>query len=525
MISVSRFSRLSLCRVLLLLGMSCLFLPASVAQPVPTKVHASPTDLARAINAYLSQGRFANADWGISVVSLDNGKVLYQHRADKLAIPASNAKLYTAALALTALGPDFRTHTTLYATSKPRKGVIQGDLILYGRGDPTLGNPDDDFATVDWAAQMAQTLVKAGITRVHGSLIADDTWFAGPRTPAGWETGDMQTWYAPPASALTVQSNIFRIHIGPRAGLCCTVETVPAMPGLDIINLTQTNPSARFDDLGLYRPPGSSRLYVYGAMRPQAHTRYFALSAPDPALMAGHLLLQALSSAGIQVDGGVRTLHWPRQNNAIGAPDTVALADIPSPRLDAVVTHALKHSDNLYAQLLLLQVGVHTAGLGLCTDRPKPPLTSNSWALCAMRALLRRIDVAPTRANLAEGSGLSRRDLVTPAATTHLLAWIARQDFAQTFHDALPVAGVDGTLEYRLNTTVTEDNLVAKTGTLSHSYTLSGYVTDVAGKRLVFSLMLDDYVRPREPGGKPKPPTPQDDLDAIATIIANYNGK
>jgi D-alanyl-D-alanine carboxypeptidase/D-alanyl-D-alanine-endopeptidase (penicillin-binding protein 4) len=121
-----------------------------------------------------------------------------------------------------------------------------------------------------------------------------------------------------------------------------------------------------------------------------------------------------------------------------------------------------------------------------------------------------------------EGSGLSREDLVTPAATVKLLAWIARQPFANVLRSALPVAGIDGTLQYRMRDNAATDNVQAKTGTLSHVYTLSGFVTDAAGERLAFSVMLNRYLRPTDELGRNLQPSPQSDLDAIATMLASH---
>lgn len=501
--------------------------PAPVATPSPTPPPATgsappATDLARRIEAYIAQDRFATAKWGISVVSLDSGRELYGHNANKLTIPASNAKLYTGALALSTLGTAHRIRTTLYATAAPRAGRINGDLILYGRGDPTLGTGSDRQTPQAWADHLAQALARRGVRTVTGALVADDTYFSGPAIPLGWEARDLQSWFSPPVSALTVQGNMFLLRVGPNRGLCCNVDTTPAMPGMQIVNLTQTDPNAGYGDLGIYRPPGADKLFVYGAMRPAAKTRRFALAAPDPALMAGELLQEALVRHGITVQGGVRALHWPRRDEAIGAPGTVKLADVQSPRLDDIVEHALKHSDNLYAQLLLLQAGVHMETGGSCPDRTSAPRTTGGWGTCAMRAMLRRAGIARDQADLEEGSGLSRKDLVTPRATTRLLSWAAHQPFAATYHDALPVAGEDGTLVRRMRHTRAAGNLHAKTGTLRHSYTLSGYVTAASGERLAFSLMLDNYVRPTTATGQRTGPSPQHDLDAIAVMLADY---
>lgn len=489
--------------------------------PPPSPTAPATLPLAARINGFISQPRFAGAQWGINVVNLDTGRMVYAHRADKLGIPASNTKLFTTALALSTLGGSYRIQTSLYATAAPHHGIVNGDLILYGRGDPTLGSGNDTHTPTDWADQMATALARRGVKQVRGAIIADDTWFAGPAIAPGWEARDLESWYVPPASALTVQGNMFYLAVGPDHGLCCDVDATPDMSGLDIINLTQTNPNAGYGDLGVFRPPGSRRLFVYGAMRPHAKARHFALSAPDPALLAGELLQDALVRHGIRADGGVRALHWPRTDPAIGAPSNLDIASIDSPPLADIVRHTLKHSDNLYAELLLLQAGHRFARNGDCPDRTTAPRTTLGWGLCALRAMLRHIDIRPGQALFEEGSGLSRKDLVTPRAITTLLTWATHQPFFAAYRNALPIACVDGTLHWRMCHSAASGNVHAKTGTLRYSYTLSGYVTTASGQPLVFSLMLEDYAQPTDSEGRRIGPKPQADLDAIAIMLAD----
>ncbi|MGN6788586.1 MAG: D-alanyl-D-alanine carboxypeptidase/D-alanyl-D-alanine endopeptidase [Rhodanobacteraceae bacterium] len=484
------------------------------SSPVPNAAspRQTPSTLADGIDAYIAQPRFAHAQWGIDVVSLATGATLYRRNADSLFLPASNAKLYTAALALQTLGPDARFSTTMYATAAPRAdGTLAGDLILYGGGDPSLGDRD---VSPDWADRLAAALADRGVRRVRGNLVADDTYFAGLPFGDGWEALDLQTGYGAEAGALGVRDNIVYVKVARDGTRCCTVSVDPSQSGLRITNLTGGTAA-----LNLYRPPGSDVLYASGSLRPGTPRATFTLSAPDGARFAANQLRDALAARGITLDGSVRVLRWP-QTDAAFAGNPVEIASIASPPLSQLLVHMLKHSDNRYAQMLLQQVGVATARTGVCADRAGPPDTSADWGLCAMRAFLDRVGIENGGAMFTDGAGLSRQDLVTPAATVKLLAWIARQTFANVLRDALPVAGIDGTLKYRMRGGAATDNLQAKTGTLTHVYTLSGYVTDAAGERLAFSLLLNRYRRPTDAFGRNVPPSPQSDLDAIAAMLA-----
>ena len=488
---------------------------AQAAPSAPTTVttNASQSLLANNIDMLLAQPRFAHASWGIDVISLDSGKTLYARNADTLFLPASNAKLYTATLALETLDADASFSTTLYATTaSPIDGALAGDLILYGRGDPSLGQAD---VSPDWADRFAQALAEHGVRRVRGDLVADDTYFSGPLIGDGWEALDLQEDYSAQAGALGAQDGVAHAHVARNGARCCVVTIDPPQSGLRVINLT-----GNAAPLDLYRPPGSDVLYASGSLPANVPQKSYTLSVPDAALFAANLLRDALTRRGIALSGNVRAAHWPERDSAL-ANAPLEIASISSPPLSQLIRHMLKHSDNRYAQMLLQQVGVQTARGGMCADRKEPPQTSADWGLCAMRSFLSRIGIGNREATFNEGSGLSRQDLVTPAATVKLLAWFARQPFANVLRDALPVAGVDGTLKSRMLGTSAAGNLQAKTGTLTHAYALSGYVTDARGEHLAFSLMLNRYQRPIDAMGNAIPPSPQDDLDAVAEMIAN----
>ena len=493
--------------------------PTPAARPVPPVPNAAsprqaPSSLADAIATYVTQPRFAHAQWGIDVVSLDTGATLYRRNAESLFLPASNAKLYTSALALQTLGPDARFSTTLYATAAPRtNGTLAGDLVLYGGGDPSLGDPE---VSPDWADRMADALAARGVRRIHGDLIADDTYFAGPLFGNGWEALDLEADYGAQSGALGAQDNQVYVKVAREGTRCCKVSVDPPHSGMRVANLT-----GNAAPLNLYRPPGSDVLYASGSLRANTPRATFTLAAPDGALLAANLLRDALAQRGVVLEGKVRAVHWPETDAAL-ANQPITIASIASPPLSQLLAHMLKRSDNRYAQMLLQQVGVRTAQAGVCADRAEPPQTSSDWGLCAMRTFLGRIGIDNGEATFGDGAGLSRHDLVTPAATVKLLAWIARQSFADVLRNALPVAGIDGTLKYRMRDNAATDNLQAKTGTLSHVYTLSGYVTDAAGDRLAFSLMLNRYQRPTDAFGRNIQPSPQSDLDAVATMLASY---
>lgn len=479
-------------------------------------VAASPTTgtLAARIDAHIGAPRFAAADWGIAVVSLDDGRTLYTHRADHLLQPASTAKLFTAALALSTLGADYRLPTRLLAGGAIANGRLDGPLILYGMGDPTLGTAG---TSADWADRLANQLAARGVRRVRGNVIADDSHFRGPSTGSGREAGDLQSAFAAPASALSVNENTVKVTVAPaaRAGQPARVTLDPAEAGLQVENTLVTVSAQTPDDISLYRAPGATTLHAFGSVAMGASPRHYSLSLPDPAAVAGAQLLRALRHRHIRVDGKLQVRHWPRGDGG-SPPGTGVIAEVLSPPLGEILHRGLKRSQNLYLQNLLLAVGASPL-----TDVPAPTgfVGTEQRAIEALHRLLGKIGIPSSASVLVEGSGLARRDLVTPNALVRLLVYLAAQPQAALLRDALPVAGVDGSLAWRMRGTAAQGNVHAKTGSMAYVQCLAGYVTSAAGERLAFAIMLNNYV---PAAGAARPGA---EVDAIAVMLADLAGR
>ncbi len=498
------------------LALTLLLAAAAWIAPAPAATvaggAANTSALAQQIDAQIAQPRFAGARWGIEVVSLDSGRVLYAHRADQLLQPASTAKLFTAALSLATLGADYRIPTQLLGRGRVHHGRLNGPLILRGMGDPTLGTA----SSRDWADQLASQLTARGIKRVRGDLIADDSYFSGPWFGSGWEADDLQSGFAVPASALSVGENVVDVTVTPAAsaGLAAslTLDPIDGIPQLrgQITTVLPDAPS----DINLYRAPGDSHLYAFGTIAAHAPTQHYKLAVVDPARLAGQQLRQAMMRQGIHLGGSVRVLHWPQDDAALLA-HADRLGEVWSPPLMEILQRGLKRSQNLYLQNLLLSVGVHEQA----NDPATGFTSSEGHAIHALQQLLAKIGIAPSASLLDEGTGLSRRDLVTPDALVHLLVYLAAQPYGERLRNALPIAGVDGTLHGRMRGTAAENNLHAKTGSMTYVDSLAGYVTSAAGERLAFAIVLNNYQPPAEG------PSASSDVDAVALLLANYRGK
>jgi D-alanyl-D-alanine carboxypeptidase/D-alanyl-D-alanine-endopeptidase (penicillin-binding protein 4) len=495
--------------LLLRAGLLAMPLAAVAAAPAPPAA-VTRAGLAAQIDAQIGQPRFAAASWGIAVVSLDSGRTLYAHHADQLLQPASTAKLFAAALSLSTLGPDYRMPTRLLAGGRIVSGRLNGPLILYGMGDPTLGTD----SSADWADQLANQAAARGLRFVQGDLVAVDSYFTGPAYGSGWEAGDLQSWFAVPASALSVQENIVNVTVTPGAapGRPARLEFAPAEARPKLDNRLLTSAPRTPGDINLYRAPGDDTLYAFGHIAAGAPAQHFRLSVTDPARLAGIQLRQALKQHGIHVTGKLKVVHWPQDDTALLA-HADALGEVWSPPLREILRRGLKRSQNLYLQNLLLAAGVQQpAG----SDGFK---SAESRGTEALRQLLLKIGIPPSASLIDEGTGLSRRNLVTPNALVRLLSYLAAQPYAEMLRQALPIAGVDGTLSWHMRHTAAANNVHAKTGSMAHVHCLAGYVTSAAGERLAFAIMLNHYQRPDGA------PSAGSDIDAIAVLLANYRGR
>ncbi|BFI95444.1 MAG: D-alanyl-D-alanine carboxypeptidase/D-alanyl-D-alanine-endopeptidase [Rhodanobacter sp.] len=480
----------------------------------------SPQDhrtLASRIDAIIRQPRYAAADWGIDVVSLDSGRTLYAHQSGKLFEPASTAKLFTAALTMETLDPQSRISTRLLSPAAIRHGKLDGPLLLYGMGDPTLGTPG---ANPGWADDLAAQLAARGIREVHGDLIADTTYFSGPPLGSGWEASDLLGWFAAPASALSVHENTVAMTVTPAAlaGTPAQFGFAPDVAAPPLEGTLTTTAARTADDINLYRAPGDTLLHAFGSIAAGTPARTYLLAIPDPARQAAEELRAALARHGIRLSGKLHVLGWPERDDALRA-NAQVLAQVLSPPVGEILTQGLKRSQNLYLQNLLQLDGV--SAQAAAAGRPDAPagfLSSEAWGLRALHDLLERIGIPPSSVLMEEGSGLSRGDLVTPAAMSQLLQYIATQPWANALRDMLPVAGVDGTLEWRMRDGPATDKVHAKTGSMTYVHCIAGYVSTADGQRLAFVIMLNHYDR------SDGEPSANRDIDAIVELLAGWRG-
>ncbi|MGC8991446.1 MAG: D-alanyl-D-alanine carboxypeptidase/D-alanyl-D-alanine endopeptidase, partial [Verrucomicrobiia bacterium] len=470
-------------------------------------------------------------------VSLDTGATLFSHDEHKLFIPASNAKLFTGALALDRFGGDFQIKTSLYAANMPDKeGVLKGDLIVYGRGDPSFAarwhNNDLDTAFNSFAELCA----RARISEIQGDVVADESFFVGPRLGSGWEWDDLQYYYGAEVSALSVNDNAVEVAVHPAdvPGSPLKVTITPPVPFVTVENRGTTATPGQSANILVTRPLMNDCIHIEGSL-PANHTGYLErVSVHSPARWFGQCVKKALESRGVKVDGGVRVVDATMRSSAKLDPDCFhEVGFVFSPPMREVVKRMMKPSQNLHAQLLLLQVGAADTDQAKSAERQSPPNeasiksavtppadasprieSTEAAGVKALERFLERAGIPVDEVHVIEGSGLSRHNLLTPAATVALLRYMDKHPASADFRESLPIAGVDGTLRNRMKGTPAAGNARAKTGSLSRVDALSGYVTTAAGERLAFSLMINNY----SPGLSDR--SARAELDEIVALLA-----
>jgi D-alanyl-D-alanine carboxypeptidase/D-alanyl-D-alanine-endopeptidase (penicillin-binding protein 4) len=450
--------------------------------------------LRRRIDARLDAPPFTHQLWGVALTD-ESGHLLYGRNQDRLFIPASNTKLLATIVASALLPPDWKVKTSLYSNGPVVNGVLEGDLVLYGRGDPTFSNRCYAIDTLAPGAcdrdifarfhAMADSLRARGITAVSGDLIGDGSYFEPLTVHGGWETYDLNWWYAAPVSGLMFNDNSVDVHWGPGAGAGtpAAISLIPDLGDFTFENRSRTRTEGG-DDIDFFRTPGTMDLRAEGnvALVSRGGTEYMAI--PDPNLFAARALRSALADRGIAVMGATRSTVDSFAFRAVRTQP--ALVEVESRPLKDWIFPILNTSQNTFAEYLLKQLGKVFGKAG-------------SWEEginVERRFLIDSVGIDSTQIFPRDGSGLASDNLVTPLAFTQMLRYIRHHPHWPTFSAGLPQSGKPGSLRNRFIRTPLEGRVWAKTGSISRVNTISGLFETPAGKRFYFSVQANHHTLP-----------------------------
>ena len=432
------------------------------------------------IASYLKRPGVRSADWGIQILDPATDKVLIEVNPDKTFLPASVLKVVTTSAALEKLGANFQYRTGIYTNGTVElDGTVSRDLILVGRGDPNLTDPYGELLEQPVFQEFAERLQKAGIRKVKGDIVGDDSYFDLRSDATGWTAKELKTVYGAPINPLSINNNVIWVHASPgQRKKLVSVSLDPQTFFFRVRNLGISGSRRARYTLSARLVPGSRTLVVSGVL-PSGRSFNQHVLVERPAELAATLLKEELERRGITVLGGVSTQHY----GEVSREEQLSwrlLAEHQSPPLIRALQIINKKSQNLHAEMLLRTLGAEFKGHG-----------TNEAGLEVVKEFLVEAGIDSEKIRLDDGCGLSRENLITPRFQTALLQFLSKRPYFDLFMSTLSISGTDGTLRNRLSSTEVRGSIYAKTGTLNGVTTLSGYMTTKSGRNLVFSIFAN----------------------------------
>lgn len=427
-----------------------------------------------------TDAKFAGSSWSVEVYSLDRDEVLYEKDASSLLIPASNNKIITASVALLRLGPDYRFKTLLLTDGAVKNGILDGNLIVEGFGDPSITAETPEEKPLRIFRSWAEALKEKGIRKISGSILGDATAFKDSRLGEGWAWDDLTEGYAAPVSALQFNGNRLWLEIRSRErdGSLPIVRLEPLPLYLFVENELRVQTETAKADIRIERSRTEESVRVRGTVPVGRAVFLKEIAIEDPVRWYLSALKQTLEEESIDVQACAI-----RETPGVNSRPLQLLHEHQSPPLSEIIRPLLKDSLNLYAETLIRVLGMELRGNG--TFKSGKDIVKETLAGMAVDA---------ERYSYADGSGLSRLNLASADVLVRILRSMSQHPHFSSFFDALPIAGHDGTLEHRLKGTLAENNLRAKTGSLSRVSAISGYLKTVDGELLAFSFIANNFL-------------------------------
>jgi serine-type D-Ala-D-Ala carboxypeptidase/endopeptidase (penicillin-binding protein 4) len=436
--------------------------------------------LRRDLERVFSDRRFADAQWGVEVYSLDRSETLYEKNPQRLYIPASNNKILTAAVALMRFGPEYRFKTHVFVDGPIVDGVLKGNLIVQGAGDPSSSSrmlAKDPFQTFHlWASDLKQK----GIRAIAGNLIGDAGAFEEVALGRGWAWDDLSEGYAAPVSALQFNENLIGLQIAPgeKTGNPASITMQPLAEYLILENKVVTGTERSPARIEIRRNRSEDAAIVRGSLPLKASpvSRSVAVQFPVRYYLSALkqiLIMEGIDAAGCEI----------RETNDLSSSSASLLWIHSSPPLSELLIPMLKMSLNLVAETCVRALGMEFRSEGTFSQGKE-----------IIEETIGTMGIQKDNYSYADGSGLSRLNLVSADTLVKVLKSMHGHQHFSHFFSALPIAGVDGTLEFRLKGTKAENNVHAKTGTLLNVSSLSGYVQTADGEMLAFAFIANNFL-------------------------------
>ncbi|MBN2012649.1 D-alanyl-D-alanine carboxypeptidase/D-alanyl-D-alanine-endopeptidase [candidate division KSB1 bacterium] len=463
-----------------------LFLGGCADQHISQSSPATPEErLAYQIGLQIERPEFDNAFIGMMVQSGETGEILFQHNAYKMMMPASNEKILTSAATLISFGPEFQLQTKVYAKGEIEAGTLNGDLVIVGGGDPTLGTRLCKMQSLDdcnFFEPWIDALQQAGILAITGNLIGVDDIFDDEPIGYGWSLDDLSYYYATQISGLSLNENEARLTVAVDSATGAIDVSINPDYGMFIITnkATSTHDKMQETDMNVLRVEGSNEVIISGTLLAGKHYRQ-DISVHNPTEYFLHGLRYELAKSGIRVHGD--QIDGDDMFTTVTLDSLQLIYTHQSPPMSEMIRILMKESQNLYAETFVKLLGAYFGKVGTFQEGRE-----------VVHATLKRLGLEPTSYAYQDGSGLARYNYISPNHLTTVLRRMYYHKYAETFMSALPVAGIDGTIKNRLHGTIAQEQVRAKTGTISNVRCLSGYATTADNEDVVFSIMANNFL-------------------------------
>ncbi len=455
------------------------------------------------IDSLFNEEMFEHAHWGVLIKSLDTGKEWYSRNSKKVFMPASNEKIITTAAALSNLGPEFRFETRLSIRGEIKDSVLDGDLVVWSNGDPTMytrfyDDPRDVF--YNWA----DILDSIGIKIITGNIIGNDNAFDDNHLGYGWSYGGLDTWYSAEVGALQLNENYIDFTIIPPDNSPDSVMIVPNLPSgyYKVINNIEVSDTGR-NRLQYERKIGENIIHFSGRVRTGSRMLERSPSITNPTLFYVTVLHEVLLEKGISVNGKPIDIDTIEEWDEDAAKDSLLIQHY-SPELSEMLKVLMKRSQNLYAETMVRVLGWKYDSLGSFLNGKK-----------IVDSTLASFGVPEKSYRFMDGSGLSRYNYVSPETIIKVLEGMYNSEYKDVWLNTFPIGGIDGTLKERFIDNSAQGIVRAKTGTISNVRGLSGYVKTRKGENIVFSFLINGHLlRSRDT---------ETITDRVVELIAEYS--
>lgn len=439
-------------------------------------ISIAQTEIQKIENELAFDPDLKGASYAWCLMDVGTDKVMNEHQSESSLVPASTLKLLTTSSALMALGKNYKYETQLYYNGIIKDGELNGDIIIKGGGDPSLGSRHFPGVKNEFLKEWLVALQKVGIKSINGNLICDDSYFDGT-IPSTWIWADLSNYFGVAPHGINYHDNLYSIYFkSGEAGSNAEIVSTEPLQQLEFNN--QVKAGGKGDNAFIYGSPNETTRLINGTIPPNQNKYAVDGAMPKPWFSLAKDWLGELSKSGIKLKGQIKL-----SEGALNYSSFKKFHSHYSPSLEKIAQMCNLHSDNLYAETLLRTIGAEKG----------KSATAHEGIVCEKKFWEER-GLSMSGVFVEDGSGLSRFNAVSVKFLCKLLAKVSRDSlYSNSFQNTLALAGSSGTLNGMFNGSYLENNLRAKSGYMTRARSYAGYFTDKAGRKMCFAVIFNNY--------------------------------